>query len=112
MALLIWKEGGDPYPGWPASDHEEPDPVLCELKLASRLYRTADGKEDAVVKAEAAAAKAHANAAAAKVAKEEAERARVAEQQAAALRADREANLAARLARARETMKEAEGGTD
>ena len=112
MTLLIWKEGGDPYPGWPASDHEEPDPVLCEWKLASRLYRTADDKEDAVAKAEAKAAKAQANASAAKAAKEEAERARAAEERAAALRADREANLGARLAAARATLKEVEGGTD
>ena len=112
MTLLIWKEGGNPYPGWPASDHEEPDPVLYEQKLASGLYRGPDDREDAVIKAEAKAAKAQANAAAANAARAEAERARLAEEAAARLRADREANLGARLAAARATLKEAEGGTD
>jgi len=106
---LIWK-GGNPYPGWPASDHEETDPDLYQAKLASGLYRTPDGKEDATLEAERRAAKALANAQAAKQAKEAADRAQEAAEQAAKEAADRKAAATARLAAARRTLKEADDG--
>jgi len=111
IQYLIWR-GGDPYPGWPASDHEEPDAKVYQAKLASKLYRTADDKEDEVVLVEKAAAKALANAQAAADAQAEAERAQVAADEAARLAADRKANLAARIAAAQRTIKEVEGGKD
>lgn len=107
--LLIWK-GGDPFPGWPASDHEEPDPELYQAKLASGLYRTPDEKEDTTLEAERRAAKAQANAQAAKAAKESAERAQAAADAAQQEAADRKANAQARLAAARATLKEVDDG--
>jgi hypothetical protein len=107
--MLIWRGTGDPYPGWPASDHEEPDAVLYEQKLASGLYRTPDDDEAELLKLEAKARKAQANAAAVRVAKEQKEQAEAAEKLAAELKADRQANYQARLANVRRTLKEAEG---
>lgn len=103
--LLIWK-GSGPYPGWPASDHEEPDAELYQAKLASGLYRTPDSKEDESLLEQQRAAKAQANAQAAKAAKEAAERAQAAADAAQQEAADRKANAQARLAAARQTMKE------
>jgi len=107
--LLIWK-GGDPYPGWPASDHEEPDPELYQAKLASGLYRTPDQKEDESLLEQQRAAKAQANAQAAKAAKESAERAQAAADKAQQEAADRKANAEARMAVARAAVKELDDG--
>jgi hypothetical protein len=109
--LLIWR-GGDPYPGWPASDHEEPDPKLYQEKLASRLYRSPDddeAAEQALAEQHAKAAKANANAQAAKAAQAEAERAKAAAERAAQEAADREARAKASVAAAKATLKEVEG---
>jgi hypothetical protein len=105
--LLIWK-GGDPFPGWPASDHEESDPELYQAKLASGLYRTPDAQEDTTLEAERRAAKAQANAQAAKDAQEAAERAQAAADAAQQVAADRKDRAQAQLAAAQRTMKEAE----
>lgn len=106
---LIWK-GGDPFPGWPASDHEEADPELYQAKLASGLYRTPDAQEDTTLEEAKRAAKALANARAAKEAKEASERAQAAADAAQKVAADRKANAEARLAVARATLKEADNG--
>lgn len=110
--LLIWKKGGDPYPGWPASDHEEPDPELYQRKLASRLYRTPGDDDKAELEERARqerAKKAQANAQAAAAAQAEAERARAAAAQAAQEAAEREAQAKASIANAERTLKEVEG---
>jgi uncharacterized protein with WD repeat len=107
--MLIWK-GGGPYPGWPASDHEEPDSEVYQAKLASGLYRTPDSQEDANLEAERRAAKALANAQAAKAAQEAAQRAQEASDKAQREAADRKAAAEARLAAARATLKEVDRG--
>jgi len=45
MSLLIYIGNGAHYPGWPSSDHDEPDEEVYAAKLASRLYRSETGKE-------------------------------------------------------------------
>jgi hypothetical protein len=106
---LIWK-GGDPYPGWPASDHEEPDADLYREKLASGLYRTPDSKEDESLLEQQKASKALANAQAAKAAKEAAQRAQATADAAQKEADDRKAQAEARMVAARATLKEAEHG--
>jgi hypothetical protein len=107
--LLIW-QGGDPYPGWPACDHEEERPAVYQAKLASGLYRTPDAQEQGLVDKERRARKAEANAKAAREAQEAAERAQGAAEQAEREAADRQDVADARLAAARQTLKEAEDG--
>jgi hypothetical protein len=42
----VGRLGGAFIPGWPAADHEEPDPEVAAAKLASGQYLPADrGKE-------------------------------------------------------------------
>jgi hypothetical protein len=105
--LLIWK-GGDPFPGWPASDHEEPDPEVYQAKLASRLYRTPDSKEDESLLEQQRARKAQVNAQAAKDAQYAAERAQAAADAAQKEADERRARARAQMAAAQRTMKEAE----
>ena len=109
--LLIWK-GGDPFPGWPASDHEEPDPVLYQEKLASKLYRTPDAKEDNALYEQQQAAKALADANAAKAAQESADRAQVMADAAAAEAERKRANAEAARVAARRRLEEAEHGAN
>lgn len=107
--LLIWV-GPDAYPGWPACDHEEEDPALYEAKLASGLYQKPGEDRQAELEAERRAAKALANAQAAKAAKRVAEEAEAIAERAQQEAADRKANAGARLAAAQRTVKEAEHG--
>lgn len=104
---LIWN-GGDPFPGWPACDHEESNPDLYQAKRASGLYRAPDDKEDATLEAERRAAKALANAQAAKAAREAAGRAQEAAERAQRDAAERRERLRQRMAAARASLASAE----
>ena len=105
--LLIWK-GGDPFPGWPASDHEEPDPELYQAKLASGLYAEPGAKEDNALFEQQQAAKALANAQQAADAQASAERAQVAADEAGRVAAEKKAGAGAALAAAHRRLEEAE----
>ncbi len=108
-ALLIWK-GGDPYPGWPASDHEEENPELYEVKVASGLYAQPGAKEDTALFEQQQAAKALADANAFAAAQEAAERAQAMADAAAADAATKKANAEAARVAARRRLEEAEHG--
>ena len=105
---LIYVGQGRWVAGWPAADHDEADPLIYEQKLASKLYRTPEGKEQGLADLEAKAAKAKVNAEAARAAKEAVRAAREAERQATELRKQREADVSARIATAQQTLKAAE----
>ena len=109
--LLIWK-GGDPFPGWPASDHEEPNPEEYQRKVASGLYAEPGAKEDNALFEQQQAAKALVDANAAAEAQAAADRAQAAAEVATEEAATKRANAEAARVAARRRLEEAEHGAN